>query len=218
MAKSPMVAGYPAKLFVVLSVFLIVTLSMTNKKLRGNDGKQKTYGPVTIKNEPPAIVDKLFDLVLENWDAPGHNQLAMLLLPKNPKHKKLFLQFYLNSSGDISLAAYVGKKRRRKFDPAPQILTVRASRDVQVDLSGKHIYLSDQEISTEKQNGEKNINTLRSIINDPKYKFIIFRPRLEPNDHIVFDLYYTDDASKAFTADTFLNVSTNPSPPKDAHY
>jgi hypothetical protein len=217
MAKSALVMSYHAKLLVVLAVFLTLSLGMTNRRINDRrPRKNLTHRPIVTK-KPPLILDELYDLVLKNFK--DSNQLELLLPEKNKRHKKLIFQFYLNGTDTLKLAAFVGKKRRRKFDSTFQILSVWAPRNFHQNLAGKKVFLNDQEISTEKENHHKNIKTLRSWINKPDKKYIIFRPRLDDKNHIFFELIPVDSI-KIVDVTTKANdaIVTNPSPPKDAHY
>jgi hypothetical protein len=219
MGKSKLVLNYRAKFPVVLIVFLVATLAMTNGKMTDKISRKKAADHAVPLGQAPAISDKLYDLCLENWKSPaGHNQLEQLLGVDDNKHEKLFLQFYLDTAPQqhvLTLAAYVGKNRRSDYDHTPQILQVYSTENPMELARGW--YLSDQEISRKKEAGKRAIEVLRSIINDDDYKYIIFHPTMGEENHIVFKLYYSNEANKLIDASGSLNVITNPSPPKDAY-
>jgi len=212
MAKSEVFKS-SAKLLMFLIAFSATGFS-TNRLVNHDRSNASAIRHSTIPPEPPVIEDKLYDLVLNNFIHPLHpdsNQLQKLLKLTDKNHEKLVLQFYIDASSQLTLAAYVGHKKRQSFEPTPQILKVRENSAIIVDVS-KNIVLTDQEISMNKN----DIKTLRTKINDPTYKYIIFRPRKD-GDHIVFDLYYTSDLRNKLFVDQNLGISTNPSPPKDAN-
>jgi hypothetical protein len=209
------------KLFVFLSVLVGVALGIDNQQANRQSEDEMGNKPSAVQKQPP-IVSKIFDLVLYNDPTvPGHNQLAILLRRKKG-HKKLVFQFYLEANDTLQMAAYVGRKKRRGYRDTAQILHVWPPKNFVLDLAGEKTFLNDQELSMEKENHSKNIKTLRSWINDSTKKYIVFRPRFDKTHHLYFDLIPVgkiDAIGDIFPKDSPTEfISTNPSPPKDAHY
>ena len=199
-----------------LGYFLLLFLPGCNQK-----GGKDTGTTVATDTLPPplgpirlSMNTKLDTLILENYQGQGHAQLKQLLRDATV-HEKLILQFYHNDDDKLTLAIWPSQRHNQDND-AGKMQVLHNWHTSTVDISGKKIFLGDQQISD-----PAFINFLTGIINMPDDSLIFFMPKIV-NKHIIYDLGIdspSDTAAfdKAVIRPLPTPIHTDPSPPAKAN-
>ena len=156
------------------------------------------------------------------------NQLEMLMRDPNKKPQKLVFQFFHTNLNLLTLAGYAGKQNHKDFDKFPFMPILEISKQepaIKIDITGKNVFFSDQEISEEKIEGVNPLDRLDQLVNAKDFEYITFTPRLATaldltRFYLVYDLgaWKKDDFDKAFKrVPTSIGVSMNPSPPRNGY-
>jgi hypothetical protein len=212
----------------LISFFLLLAC---NEKPAPDNGEEKMAAPAPLT---PTVDSRLY-LLYSTIDATGND---LDNLTKSAKGDKLVFQFYYQSGGQLTLAAYAGKAGHSDFDitqsPIMNIVNIADPTVVYQDISGKDIYLGDQEI------GKKHPNALKKLTNllnsTTRKKYIIFIPKISPADGfpqrklITYLLVNMSDLpTTKYVYDSLINlpipttdtafltgstIPTNPSPPR----
>jgi hypothetical protein len=185
----------------------------------------------TSSNLEP-ITGKLNVLYLENYLGDGsdnpHAQLQKLLEPEgrpgHPRKDKLIFHSYHNTDNYLTYGIWPTENGPRKFDNTQvQILKVGGeSGDV---ITGQEFYFGDQQLV------EADISVLKTLINQPEAKYILFKPLIITVEdsyhnsvtHLFYQLYKSTSNNIYSFTDKYLiqktsatgtiPVQTDPSPP-----
>lgn len=183
---------------------------------------------------PTPTVDSRLYLLYSTIDATGND---LDNLTKSSKGDKLVFQFYYQPSGQLTLAAFAGKAGHGDFDitqsPIMSIVNIADPTVVYQDITGKDIYLGDQEIGKKHPN---NLKKLTNLLNSAtRKKYIVFVPKISPADGfpqrkmIIYLLVNMSDLpATKYVYDSLINlpiptdttflaggtIPTNPSPPR----
>jgi hypothetical protein len=154
------------------------------------------------------ISSKLETLYLQN--DPGNPQLDSIINQTGSKNK-LIVQFRIDrTQKKFTLGIWPSKSKNQNIDTnRMQVLKIKpspaaAGMDLMKDFS--YVFMGDQQI------GGKTYFILKTHVNDPAYRYIIFKPRIIPGNHVIYDI----SATGSLETDGDMIGSTNPSPPKDA--
>lgn len=169
-------------------------------------------------------------LFLRNYKSrPDSNQLEMFLTRLNDNPKIAVFQFLHTEKNELTLVGYVGKQHQTNFEKFPFVPILEISDWTpanKIDLTDKNVILTNQVIGKGDGKGPDPIKVLEGMINQPGYEYITFTPRLAPGSRnntyfVVYDLGYMSTLpTAAFHAAgatiTRLNLSLNPSPPRNS--
>ncbi len=179
-------------------------------------------------------------MVLRNFAGPNNNQLKRLLSKSNGDPYKIVFQTFITEEGEVNLTAQVANTKNQAFDFQPEELEV-TDQIVIGNITGKKIRFGQQEISKNDKSSDaqrtKVLKKLRDFANRAsKNEVLIFGPRIDANNQLVYDLYApitlkrkqvqaneTENRRKRFDWKDIdfddlddLNISLNPSPPRNA--
>ena len=171
----------------------------------------------------PLLEPTFYILYLKNFkSATATNELEMLLRNPNKNPKKLVCQFFHNAQNTLTLALFGGKQNHKHFSNFPfvPILGVTdAESTTKIDIKGKDVFLSDQEISG------KELEKLDDLVNVKDHEYIGFSPVLQSASQanrfaVVYEIgsWKKDDFEKAgllLLPPKPIGVAMNPSPPRD---
>ncbi|MCY7421466.1 MAG: hypothetical protein LH478_06945 [Chitinophagaceae bacterium] len=220
------------RLCFIITLFAAILITARNGK-----EKEVIVTPVqakVVKRENGAAKD-IFNpafniLFLRNYNSkPDSNQLEMFLTKLNNKPQLVVFQFFHTDQNELTLAAFGGKQNHRDFDKYPFVPILEVSDwqpSKKIDLTGKNVFFSNQEIGKKQGKGPDPLKVLESIINKPGYAYITFTPRLIPGDEpnkyfIVYDIGYMNSLPTAAihaagAVISSLSLSLNPSPPRSS--
>jgi len=171
-------------------------------------------------------------LFIRNYDTkPDSNQLQKLLAQGATKPKKIVFQFFHNAKNKLTLAANAGGQNHKDFDKYTFVPTLENSNQypaTKIDITGKNVFLADQEISKATGSERDLLKELNDLVNMPDYEYITFSPRLAPGSvsghfYVVYDIGrwkkadFRKDAFTAIEPTPIISLSLNPSPPKNGY-
>jgi len=150
---------------------------------------------------------------------------------RSKRPKKLIFQFIYKSDSTLSLIAFAGRKSwgrtHYQNDAGGVILTVSSYiPKTGADISHKSVVFGDQEINVAKDDeGKKPVNVLFDIANNPApgNAYVYFTPQLLSSNGCTYIIQYTlsyGDMEPTFQKELVvqsLNISTNPSPPRNSY-
>lgn len=198
---------YAASFLCLISVIIVSTSSCKNV-----DSPSANHFVDTTGHQNDSVINcispKLETLYLQNDST--YPQLDSIINQTGSKHK-LIVQFRIDRvQKKFTLGIWPSKEKNQQIDTnRMQVLKIKpspaaAGMDLMKDFS--YVFMGDQQI------GGKTYFILRTHVNDPAFRYIIFKPRIIPGNHVIYDISTSTD----LVSDGTLIGSTNPSPPKDA--
>ncbi len=219
-----------ARISLAIAVFVTIQMAACNSK-----EKEVVIAPAQMKVAGREGIAKdnfspVFNILfLRNYNSkPDSNQLEMFLTKLNNRPQIAVFQFFHTETNQLTLAGFGGKQNHKDFDKFPFVPILEISDwepNNKIDLTGKNVFFSNQEIGKGEGKGADPIKVLESKINKPGFEFITFTPRLIPGNEankyfIVYDIGYmnrlpTAALHAAGAVISSLSLSLNPSPPRN---
>lgn len=216
-----------------LAIAVFVTLQMAacnskEKEVVVAPSQMKVAGRESIAKDNFSPVFNI--LFLRNYNSkPDSNQLEMFLSKMNNKPELVIFQFFHTETNQLTLAGFGSKQNHKDFDKFPFVPILEISDwlpNNKIDLTGKNVFFSNQEIGKKQGKGADPLKVLEKIINKPGYAYITFTPRLIPGDEpnkyfIVYNIGFmnllpTEAIHAGGAVISSLDLELNPSPPRNS--